>query len=614
MKEYLLLLLVVIMLFKCIQLLGKLWNYLYYGQWETRIKYKKNDGAVVYIKPQDSVQWFDFLTLYKSYQKISKTTETLSIIDKREIEAGFPVQKITEHWKDDSEVWFDFLADTGDGFNSTASVFHTITRDKLELHDALGTKHEMLRPRFVIIGGDLVYPNASEEEYNNRFKGPIRIVSKSDNENPIYLFATPGNHDWYDGLTSFFRLMCQQKYIGAFKTEQTRSYFAFQIKYGLHILCLDNQLLGDIDIPQIEYFKDYIKKCIESKLSLIVCVAEPYWYNYNHDDKGKYRQRMDSMIYFLSEMCKLHTNIEYKLILTGDIHHYSKYQLGEDKNIESCLITSGGGGAFKHLTHKLKSDNDIITQNPKDPNKIISYKFKKNYYADKISEKNLLKNILFPIYNYKFLILQYFIVLFFYSLNNQFQHNWFTVLLSYTILPAIYYFIFRAVENKNEHSPISFFKKFYLPIAMLSICIITLNYFLTKISFLQHTPTYSYQLVHLSWVFNLSNFLIPFLFVFLGSIIIGLYLILQYQCNGGQNINEASSSIVESGYNNFLRFKITANKIEIFTIGINKAYNWYDRLKKQIKETKNDEVDFCEIPIDIKRDEIHIVDYTEINY
>jgi hypothetical protein len=146
---------------------------------------------------------------------------------------------------------------------------------------------------------------------------------------------------------------------------------------------------------------------------------------------------------------------------------------------------------------------------------------------------------------------------------------------------------------------------------MLSICIITLNYFLTKISFLQHTPTYSYQLVHLSWVFNLSNFLIPFLFVFLGSIIIGLYLILQYQCNGGQNINEASSSIVESGYNNFLRFKITANKIEIFTIGINKAYNWYDRLKKQIKETKNDEVDFCEIPIDIKRDEIHIVDYTE---
>ena len=72
------------------------------------------------------------------------------------------------------------------------------------------------------------------------------------------LFATPGNHDWYDGLTAFSRMMFQGKTIGDYRTRQNRSYFVIKLRDNLHLLGIDNQLSSDIDIPQVNYFKNFV--------------------------------------------------------------------------------------------------------------------------------------------------------------------------------------------------------------------------------------------------------------------------------------------------------------------------------------------------------------------
>ena len=46
---------------------------------------------------------------------------------------------------------------------------------------------------------------------------------------PPDMYALPGNHDWYDGLTSFMRLFCQGGWVGAWRTRQRRSYFAVKL-------------------------------------------------------------------------------------------------------------------------------------------------------------------------------------------------------------------------------------------------------------------------------------------------------------------------------------------------------------------------------------------------
>ncbi len=45
------------------------------------------------------------------------------------------------------------------------------------------------------------------------------------------MLALAGNHDWYDGLTTFLRLFCVGRPIGGWRTEQTRSYFAARLPH-----------------------------------------------------------------------------------------------------------------------------------------------------------------------------------------------------------------------------------------------------------------------------------------------------------------------------------------------------------------------------------------------
>ena len=54
------------------------------------------------------------------------------------------------------------------------------------------------------MGGDEVYPIASLEGYQNRLVGPYRAAPRRSTGDPATrAHGVAGNHDWYDGLTSF---------------------------------------------------------------------------------------------------------------------------------------------------------------------------------------------------------------------------------------------------------------------------------------------------------------------------------------------------------------------------------------------------------------------------
>jgi hypothetical protein len=112
-------------------------------------------------------------------------------------------QPLKDHPRD--EVWIDYIADTGDGWNSTYAVAFAAAQRTLALEGPDG-RVELPRGDLLVFGGDQVYPSASREEYQRRLVGPFAAAFGDDEpaERP-HVYAIPGNHDWYDGLSAFTR-------------------------------------------------------------------------------------------------------------------------------------------------------------------------------------------------------------------------------------------------------------------------------------------------------------------------------------------------------------------------------------------------------------------------
>ncbi len=262
-------------------------------------------------------------------------------------------------------LWLDFTADLGDGFDATYTVA-TLLAEKSLLVDG----HELRRGKVLVLGGDEVYPVAAPAAYEDRMVGPYRTAlpaGRSPGRAGV-LLALPGNHDWYDGLTSFIRLFTRQRNIGGWRTIQTRSYFALRLTGGddapgWWLLGLDSQLGQYIDEPQLDYFYNTVTARLLPGDAIILCVAAPYWakaaenpsaFRQVHFFEQDYlRRRFNRRAGMFEE-----TGASVRLWLTGDQHHYSRYEetvpgeQGEDSPAAPAdprrtqLITCGLGGAF----------------------------------------------------------------------------------------------------------------------------------------------------------------------------------------------------------------------------------------------------------------------------
>jgi len=264
--------------------------------------------------------------------------------DRREMQQGQLFEQSYFQHSGDGDFWFDYVSDIGDGFNATYSVASLLAGD-VALPDGGET---LRRGQVLIMGGDQVYPYASTEAYERRTTRPYAAACPApDNadgqtDRP-WLYAIPGNHDWYDGLTAFLRIFSQEGDIGDWRTRQKRSYFALRMPRQWWLLAIDIQLDTYIDEPQLEYFRQ-IAAHIEEGASIIVCTAVPSWYPASGSSMAR-------LSHFLR--CSLGAKAaQVRLMLSGDKHHYSRYQ--REGGAEPILVTAGMGGAYMSGTHRIQ--------------------------------------------------------------------------------------------------------------------------------------------------------------------------------------------------------------------------------------------------------------------
>jgi hypothetical protein len=260
------------------------------------------------------------------------------------------------------DIWIDYLADTGDGWNSTYAIAYAVAQPEVRVPDESGHVLQLPRANVLVFGGDEVYPTPSREEYHRRLIVPYeQAFGDATVAEAPHVFAIPGNHDWYDGLTAFARLFASRfggRYFAGWRTRQRRSYFALKLPANWWLIGSDGQLQSDIDTPQIEYFRDIANRYMQPGDRVIVCLAAPVWIHAH-----KYRQLGGAfdetdLLYLRREVFE-RRGIRVQAFLAGDNHHYRRH-VEIDPAPETApvqKITSGGGGAFLHPTH----DEDVAT-------------------------------------------------------------------------------------------------------------------------------------------------------------------------------------------------------------------------------------------------------------
>jgi hypothetical protein len=241
------------------------------------------------------------------------------------------------------ELWLDYVADTGDGWNSTYAVAHAVAQPELGV-DVAGARRTTKRGDVLVFGGDAVYPVASREAYERRLVAAYRTALPHLELPYPKVFAVAGNHDWYDSLVAFTRIFCTggKRRFAAWQTHQSRSYFAIKLPHGWWLIGTDVQLESDIDDPQLEYFRK-IADAMAPDDRIILCSAEPDWI-YEQRYRQFDRTVSERNLAFLQE--RVFAN-RVSVYLAGDLHHYRRHSndAGQHK------ITAGGGGAFLFPTH-----------------------------------------------------------------------------------------------------------------------------------------------------------------------------------------------------------------------------------------------------------------------
>jgi hypothetical protein len=255
------------------------------------------------------------------------------------------------------ELWLDFISDTGDGWNSTYAVAYAASQRALTVAGDAGTV-TLPRADVLVFGGDQVYPSPSREEYQRRLVAPYAAAFGDDTpiERP-HVYAVPGNHDWYDGLSAFTRLFCSDiggRRFAGWWTRQRRSYFVLKLPHNWWLVGSDGQLQSDLDVPQIEYFREIVVRHMKAGDKAILCLSMPAWvYTEKYKMTGRVFDETD--LIFLREEVFARHGVDVKVYLAGDLHHYRRHEETAATAVRGApiqKITAGGGGAFLHPTHE----------------------------------------------------------------------------------------------------------------------------------------------------------------------------------------------------------------------------------------------------------------------
>ncbi|MEH2609623.1 metallophosphoesterase [Bradyrhizobium sp. AZCC 1693] len=446
----------------------------------------------------------------------------------------------------DDAIWLDFVADLGDGFDSTYAVASLLAKESLQL-----AGQTLPRGQVLIMGGDEVYPKASENAYRYQLRMPYVWAfpdPNPDSEKGVPLFAVPGNHDWYDGLVLFLAYFCGHKAtrFGGWRAEQRRSYFAIQVTETWWLWAIDIQLADNIDQPQFDYFT-MIAQGMPPDSKIILCSAEPGWLYTDTNSKS-----WDITDYALGIASEANKNLTIPVLLSGDTHHYSRY-VGPNN---TQFITSGGGGAFLHPTHQLESS---VVVNWVGTSRTLG--LAAAYPSFDVSRQLVWRNLLFAIKNWDFSVLMglvYWLLAIAVTLRDQWD--------MYLFIAVVFGWSLTGYTTNQEKS--------YRPAVLITSALHALAHILVVISAARWFATYndSHFALTGAWYSNwkwlglllVEMFPIGFL---VGGSFFGWNMMLTCRYLR-MNRNDAFSALRIGAYNNFMRLKIKEDSIEAFAVGL----------------------------------------------
>ncbi len=330
------------------------------------------------LDPQPMVDWFSPTELMRAGVKAVLAATFGNYADKREVQAALFPGRATLAWdgSEAKEIWFDYAADMGDGFNPTYAVAWLMAQPSLQVHPPGKDSALLSLPtgRFVVLGGDQVYPLATRDEYRKRMVDPYAMAYQTSQAgapsvDPPQLFVVPGNHDWYDGLTSFIRLFCQGRSLGPLQTCQQRSYFAVRLPHDWWLWGVDIQLEADLDEPQKKFFTEILETMKEVSGGrtprVILCTGQPAWVHCGAGGVPRDGMRPSptnfATLAFLERFIR-DGGARVAVAMSGDLHHYAHY--APEDPADPHRITAGGGGAYFYPTHHLPDRLDAPRPKP----------------------------------------------------------------------------------------------------------------------------------------------------------------------------------------------------------------------------------------------------------
>ncbi len=302
---------------------------------------KRDEREELGFVRQPAVRWLGPSLLARSGVEVLVSGTFGKFADKREIQRE--PQLGMDYSIAPGDLWVDYLSDTGDGWEATYTMAWLLAQESLDFEG-----QPLPRGRILLLGGDQVYPTAEPIAYEDRFIGPFAAaLPKSDAVDKPELYAIPGNHDWYDGLGSFLRVFCAREgRIGDWCTRQRRSYFALKLPNDWWIWGIDIQLDTYIDDVQLDYF---LQQAVKPGDKVVLMTAKPAWVK---AVPGRVEPESWRYLSYFEERVVRAAGAHLALTITGDIHHYARYE-PRDAPAEPTRLTAGGGGAYLSGTHTL---------------------------------------------------------------------------------------------------------------------------------------------------------------------------------------------------------------------------------------------------------------------
>ena len=273
-----------------------------------------------------------------------------------------PAEPTLDFADEPGDLWFDYVADLGDAFDPTMAVaWHlgrdVIAQDDFAVGDQIGDVPSagLPRGRFLVMGGDEVYPYPSDRRYENQTTGPYSLAlpaSSLPSGTWVPVVAIPGNHDWYDGLDAFRKVFLGSKPFGGWQPVQKASWFSIRLPQGWWIWGLDTGLRGDVNESQQAYFAQQAD-LLQTGDRIMLVHPIPAWRlrekrvdESTDDELGRIHDLLAKVV---------PPGVTTPLFLAGDSHIYAHYVRTTATRAEDPVhhVTSGGGGAFLHPTHNL---------------------------------------------------------------------------------------------------------------------------------------------------------------------------------------------------------------------------------------------------------------------